>query len=161
MALTRRQFIRIGAASAGGAAVVSGLGTRWWGLDGDPVLDPRTDGDKVVPSYCELCFWSCGVLAHVKEGRVTKVVGNPHHPLSRGMLCPRGAGATELPYDPDRLRKPLRPKGERGEDEFVEVSWDDALGKVAEGLERVKAKYGPEALALSRTARVAAGSSTS
>jgi thiosulfate reductase/polysulfide reductase chain A len=148
MSMTRRQFIRIGAATAGGAAVASGLGTRWWGLDGDPVLDPRTDGDRVVPSYCELCFWNCGVLAHVKDGRVTKVVGNPHHPLSRGMLCPRGAGATGLLYDPDRLRRPLVRRSKRGEDEFVEVSWDDALGKVAEGLEQVKAKYGPEALAL-------------
>src|SRR5512139_2448973 len=92
MSMTRRQFIRIGAATAGGAAVASGLGTRWWGLDGDPVLDPGTDGDRVVASYCELCFWGCGVLAHVKNGRVTKVTGNPAHSLSRGMLSPRGAG---------------------------------------------------------------------
>lgn len=150
MAMTRRQFIRIGTATAGGAAVATGLGTRWWGLDGDPVLDPRTDGDQVIPSYCELCFWNCGVLAHVKDGRVTKVVGNPHHPLSRGMLCPRGAGATGLLYDPDRLRKPLiRVRdAQRGEDKFEEATWDDALGKVAEGLEQVRERYGPEALAL-------------
>jgi thiosulfate reductase/polysulfide reductase chain A len=102
----------------------------------------------VVPTYCELCFWGCGQLAHVKEGRVTKLTGNPAHPLSRGMLCPRGAGATGQLYDPDRLRRPLVRTGRRGEDAFEEVSWDDALGKVAEGLEQVRRRHGPEALAL-------------
>jgi thiosulfate reductase / polysulfide reductase chain A len=148
MSLTRRQFIQIGGAAIGGTAVASGLPTKWWGLDADRVDDPGTDGDRVVASFCELCFWGCGVLAHVKEGRVTKVVGNPDHPLSRGMLCPRGAGATGLLYDPDRLKKPLVRRQKRGEDVFEEVSWDAALNRVGEGLLAVKRKYGPEAVAL-------------
>ena len=150
MAWTRRQFIQIGAAATGGAALASGLPTRWWGLDGDPVPEPGTEGDRVVPTYCELCFWGCGMLAHVRDGRVTKLTGNPAHPLSRGMLCPRGAGATGLLYDPDRLRRPLvrRKDARRGEDQFVEVSWDDALNEVAERLQAVKARHGAEALAL-------------
>jgi thiosulfate reductase/polysulfide reductase chain A len=148
MAFTRRQFIQIGAATAGGAALASGLSTRWWGLDGDPVPDPGTDGDRVVASYCELCFWGCGVLAHVKDGRVTKITGNPEHPLSRGMLCPRGAGATGLLYDPDRLKKPLVRRAQRGEDVFEEVSWDAALNEVAARLEDVERRHGREALAL-------------
>lgn len=148
MALTRRQFIQIGAAGAG-AVAASGLSTRFWGLDGDPVPDPDTDGDRVVASYCELCFWGCGVLAHVKDGKVTKIVGNPDHPLSRGMLCPRGAGATGLLYDPDRLRRPLvRRKANRGDDVFQEVSWDAAMNETGERLLQVKARHGPEALAL-------------
>jgi thiosulfate reductase/polysulfide reductase chain A len=148
MTLSRRQFIRIGAAGAGSLALASGLGTRWWGLDADPTPDPRTDGDRVVASYCELCFWGCGVLAHVKGGRVTKITGNPAHPLSRGMLCPRGVGGTGLLYDPDRLKRPLLRRSKRGEDQFEEVSWDAALGRVAEGLEQVRQRHGPEALAL-------------
>ena len=92
MTVTRRQFIQIGGAALGGAAVASGLTTRWWGLDADRIEDPGTEGDRVVSTFCELCFWGCGVKAHVRDGRVTKIVGNPDHPLSRGMLCPRGAG---------------------------------------------------------------------
>jgi thiosulfate reductase/polysulfide reductase chain A len=144
---SRRQFIQIGAA-AGGAAVASGLGTRWWGLDAARAEDPSTDGDRVIPTFCELCFWNCGVLAHVKGERVTKLVGNPDHPLSRGMLCPRGAGGTGLLYDPDRLKKPLIRASKRGEDVFQEASWDAALDKVAEGLLEVRKRYGPEAVAL-------------
>jgi len=147
-AISRRKFIQIGAATAGVAAVGSGLTTSWWGLDRNPVKDPGTDGEKVVASFCELCFWNCGVLAHVKDGRVTKITGNPDHPLSKGMLCPRGAGATGLLYDPDRLKRPLIRTSKRGDDVFEEVSWDAALNKVGEGLLQVKAKHGPEAVAL-------------
>jgi len=148
MSLTRRQFIQIGGAAVGGAAAASGLTTRWWGLDGDPIPDPGTEGDRVVATFCELCFWGCGVRAHVKEGRVTKVVGNPAHPLSRGMLCPRGAGATGMIYDPDRLKKPLVRRQKRGEDVFEEVSWDAAMNRVGEGLLEVRRRHGPEAVAL-------------
>jgi thiosulfate reductase/polysulfide reductase chain A len=148
MGFTRRQFIQIGGAAVGGAALASGLTTRWWGLDRDRVADPRTDGDRVVATYCELCFWGCGVKAHVKDGRVTKIVGNPEHPLSRGLLCPRGAGGTGLLYDPDRLTKPLVRRAKRGEDVFEEVSWDAALNEVGEKLLAVKARHGAEAVAL-------------
>lgn len=148
MALSRRQFIQIGGAGLGAGALGSGLATRWWGLDRDPVEDPGTEGDRVVSTFCELCFWGCGVKAHVKDGRVTKIVGNPAHPLSRGMLCPRGAGATGLLYDPDRLVKPLVRRSKRGEDEFQPVSWDAALNEVGEKLLQVKARHGAEAVAL-------------
>ncbi|HEY6105436.1 MAG TPA: nitrate reductase, partial [Anaeromyxobacteraceae bacterium] len=136
--LTRRQFIQIGGVAAGGAALASGLTTRWWGLDGNPVPDPGTEGDRVVSTFCELCFWGCGVDAHVRDGRVTKLTGNKDHPLSRGMLCPRGAGGTGLLYDPDRLKRPLVRRQKRGEDVFEEVSWDAALNRVGEGLLEVK-----------------------
>ncbi|HEY6104637.1 MAG TPA: molybdopterin-dependent oxidoreductase, partial [Anaeromyxobacteraceae bacterium] len=146
--LSRRQFIQIGGAAAGGAALASGLTTRWWGLDRNEVADPGTEGDEVEATFCELCFWGCGVDAHVKDGRVTKLTGSRDHPLSRGMLCPRGAGGTGLLYDPDRLKKPLVRRQERGEDAFEEVSWDAALNRVGEGLLEVKRRHGPEAVAL-------------
>lgn len=97
MPITRRQFIRIGAASVGTAAVGGGLVSNWYGLDAPRPTDPRTDGDRIVPTTCEMCFWRCGVLAHVRDGRVTKLAGNPAHPLSRGRLCPRGAGGPMQP----------------------------------------------------------------
>ncbi len=146
--LTRRQFIKIGGASAGVAVAGSGLVSNWWGLDPGVVPDPGTEGERIVPTFCELCFWKCGVLAHVVDGRVTKLTGNPDHPLSRGRLCPRGAGGIGLLYDPDRLKKPLVRVHKRGEDAFEEVSWDTALDEVAENLLKLRDRYGPEALAL-------------
>jgi thiosulfate reductase/polysulfide reductase chain A len=146
--ITRRQFIKLGTMSAGAVAVGSGLTTRWWGLEAHEIPDPRSDGDRVIPTFCEVCFWKCGVLAHVKEGRVTKLTGNPKHPLSRGRLCPRGYAATGLLYDPDRLKQPLVRMKKRGEEVFAPVSWEEALGRVAEGMAKIRDTAGPEALAL-------------
>src|SRR5512140_1709537 len=149
MTNNRRDFIKIGGATVGAAAVGSGFLTKFWGLDADRVEDPKSDGDRVVPTFCELCFWKCGVLAHVRNGRVTKIVGNPEHPLSRGHLCPRGTGGIGLLYDPDRLKKPLlRRSNKRGGQDFEEVSWDRALDFTAEKLMTIKKECGPEKVAL-------------
>ena len=148
MALTRRDFIRISGLGLGGLAAASGLTSGFWGLDPNLVYDPATDGDRIIPTFCEMCFWKCGVLAHVKDGRVTKLKGNPDHPLSRGMLCPRGVGGTGLLYDPDRLQKPLIRTDKRGAQTFEEVSWDAALNRVAEEMRKLEERYGPESLAL-------------
>jgi thiosulfate reductase/polysulfide reductase chain A len=147
-ALNRRDFIKISSATFAGLTVGSGLTSNWWGLDAPHVHNPMTEGDRIVPTFCELCFWKCGVLAHVKDGRVTKIEGNPEHPLSRGHLCPRGTGGTGLLYDPDRLKKPLMRVGKRGAQTFEEVSWDTALDEMAERMLSIREKYGPEALAL-------------
>ncbi len=146
--LTRRQFIKISAAGSGAAALAGGLALTSGRPAEGAVADPATEGDKVIPTFCELCFWKCGVLAHVRDGRVTKLTGNPDHPLSNGRLCPRGTGGHGLLYDPDRLKKPLLRAKKRGQDVFQEVSWDTALDRVSEGMLAIRKKYGPEALAL-------------
>ena len=148
MSFSRRDFIKISLGTAGAVAAGSGLTSQWWGLDEHKPYDPGTDGDKVVPTFCEICFWKCGIMAHVKDGVVTKLEGNPHHPLSRGRLCPRGTGGIGMLYDPDRLKKPLIRVNKRGEQTFEEVSWETALDHVAENLLKIRDKYGPETLAL-------------
>ena len=147
MSFSRRDFIRIGAIG-GGVVAASGLTTNWWNLQAHPIYDPNTKGDRVVPTFCELCFWKCGVLAHVKDGRVTKITGNPAHPLSKGRLCPRGEAATALLYDPDRLKTPLIRRGKRGQQVFEAVTWSAALDETAKRMDAIRTKYGPEAFAL-------------
>jgi thiosulfate reductase / polysulfide reductase chain A len=146
--MRRREFIRVGGYGVVGLGLAGGLTTDWYGAYAPRLSNPGTDGDRVVPTFCELCFWKCGVLAHVRDGRVTKIQGNPMDPLSRGRICPRGAGGTGLLYDPDRLKRPMVRVGSRGGDRFEEVSWDTALDAVAEGFERIRQRHGAEALAL-------------
>jgi thiosulfate reductase / polysulfide reductase chain A len=152
MSMDRRDFLKISSVGVGGAAMMSGLTTEWFGAYGNPTQNPDTDGERIIPSFCELCFWKCGILAHVKDTAegpvVTKIKGNPKHPLSRGRLCPRGAGGTGLLYDPDRLKQPLvRVRGNGGQS-FEAVSWEKALDEVANGFEKIKQKHGGSALAL-------------
>ena len=109
------------------------------------------DGERAirtVPTFCDICFWKCGAIAHVRDGRLWKIEGNPDDPLSRGRLCPRGTGGVGAHFDPDRLRAPLVRRQKRGQEEWAEVTWDEALNVVAEKLQKIKAEYGPEAVAL-------------
>lgn len=143
--LTRRSFLSI--AGVGGLAATMGPSLG-------PVARRRAEeapglqGTEKVATVCEMCFWKCGVEAHVRDGKVLALTGNPHHPLSRGRLCPRGVGGLGSLYDPDRIREPLIRVGERGSEEFRVATWEEALDRTAVGLSRVVEQHGPEALAL-------------
>jgi thiosulfate reductase/polysulfide reductase chain A len=144
--ISRRTFLKItGTTAVAAGAVSAGLAAA--GRDagaGEADVVP----DRVVPSFCELCFWKCGVLAYVKDEKVYKIEGNPAHPLSNGRLCPRGTGGVGALYDPDRLKKPLLRKKEGGVERWVEVSWGEALDFTAKRLAEIKEKFGPGSFAL-------------
>jgi thiosulfate reductase/polysulfide reductase chain A len=138
--IQRRRFLQI----AGGAAGALSAGALLAPEDKDAQPAP----ERKVPSFCELCFWKCGVVATVRGGRVVKIDGHPDHPLSRGRLCPRGNGGTGALYDPDRLKSPLIRTGARGSERFREASWPEALDHVAAKMDAIRKRHGPEAMAL-------------
>jgi thiosulfate reductase/polysulfide reductase chain A len=144
--VSRRRFLRISGASVGVAASAAALGS----LARRSAGASPAKGIRKVPTYCDICFWKCGAIAYVKDGRLWKIEGNPDDPLSRGRLCPRGTGGVGAHVDPDRLRAPLvrRKNAKRGDDEWVAVTWNEALGTVAERMQAIKARHGPEAVAL-------------
>jgi thiosulfate reductase/polysulfide reductase chain A len=147
--LSRRRFLSAGAgtlAAAGAARLLPAWDATSHAASA-PVGDPGTDG-RVVRSVCEICFWKCGIEAHVRGGRVTKIQGSAQHPLSNGKLCPRGAAGAGLAHDPDRLVLPLLRVGARGSERFRPVSWDEALGYVADKLDAIRRRHGPEAVAM-------------
>jgi thiosulfate reductase/polysulfide reductase chain A len=142
--LSRRRFLKIAVAGAG----VTTAGFSLPSLDG--VKAPQgvnEKGIRTVPTFCDICFWKCNAIATVKDGVLWKIEGNPDDPLSRGRLCPRGTGGVGAHFDADRLRAPLLRARVRGEERWTEVTWDEALGHMAERLQEIKATYGPEAVA--------------
>ncbi len=143
--VSRRRFLKITGAGAGVAAAAGTLGS----LPGlRAAKGPVERGIRTVPTFCDLCFWKCNAIATVKDGVLWKIEGNPDDPLSRGRLCPRGTGGVGAHFDADRLRAPLLRASVRGEEKWAEVTWDEALGHVAEKMQKIKAEYGPEAVAL-------------
>ena len=146
--LSRRTFLKIAAGGAGAAVATATPGpARAFSLSGEKP-PPRLASDAVVPSVCAMCYWQCGIHAHVKNGRLIRIEGNPDDPLSRGKLCPRGVAGIGQLYDPDRLRTPLIRERSSGKQFWREASWTEALDYAAERLDAVRKKYGPEAIAL-------------
>ena len=84
------------------------------------------------------------MIAHVEDGRVARVVGDPDHPITRGYLCGRFQHYEELIHHELRLSYPLA--RERKTDELERVSWDEALDLIAENFRRVIDEHGPEAI---------------
>ncbi len=77
-------------------------------------LHARTeDASSVARSVCPYCAVGCGQRVYVEDGQVTQIEGDPHSPISRGRLCPKGAASKNLVTSPLRQKKVLyrRPYG--------------------------------------------------
>jgi formate dehydrogenase major subunit len=87
-------------------------------------------------STCPYCAVSCGVIIHTLGDKAKNVVpsvvhveGDPDHPINRGTLCPKGTTLRDDINNPRRLTVPQvrRP----GSDRWEEISWDEAISKIA------------------------------
>ena len=144
--VSRRRFLKISAGTFGAAAAAGAAWHGAWPLA--VAADGATQGVTTIPTFCEMCFWRCGGIAHLRDGKLWKFEGNPLDPMSMGRLCPRGTGAVGAHYDPDRLRQPLIRSSERGEEKWKTATWDEALAYIAERMNKIKAEHGPESVAL-------------
>jgi len=143
-ALSRRRFLKISAATLAAASAAATMGSKAVAATGKTARK----GLKTVATFCDICFWKCGAIATVKDGKLWKIEGNPKDPLSRGRLCPRGTGGIGAHFDSDRLKTPLIRTRERGEEKWKAVTWDEALEFIAQKMKKIAGEHGPESMAL-------------
>ncbi len=105
-------------------------------------------GKTALKSVCRSCHGGCGTIMHVENGELVRVEGDPDSPLNKGRLCPIGVATKDLVYHRDRLKYPMRRKGERGCGEWKRISWDDALNEIAEKLQDIKDEFGAESIVM-------------
>ncbi|MDR3315402.1 MAG: molybdopterin-dependent oxidoreductase [Coriobacteriales bacterium] len=110
-------------------------------------VDIHAEGVVVKKSCCYFCHQNCGVLAYVQDGKVIKIEGDPTHPTNQGGLCCRGNIALKHLDHPDRVNYPLKRVGEKGENKWEQIAWDQAIAEIAEKLNQIKAESGAEAVA--------------
>src|SRR4030042_3030075 len=95
------------------------------------------------------CGGRCLLIAQVENGRITRLdTDDRPDSLAAPQLraCARGRAYLRRQYHPDRLQYPLKRVGRRGEGQFVRCTWDEALNMAAGQLQRVRAKFGNQAL---------------
>jgi anaerobic selenocysteine-containing dehydrogenase len=102
----------------------------------------RPDG-AIHYHTCCLCEALCGLELTVRDGKVTRLRGDPDDVLSRGHLCPKAAALPDLHEDPDRLRQPMRRSGT----EWEPVTWEDAIDEAASRLHAIREAHGRDAVA--------------
>lgn len=139
MKLNRREFIQVSGATAAGLAVSS------LGFDLKPVKSHaqmlKTKYAKETTTICCYCAVGCGAIVHTSkrgDGRVINIEGDPDHVINRGALCSKGASLKQLTENENRL---IRPKYRAPySSEWQDVSWDWALGKIAERVKETRDK---------------------
>ena len=93
---------------------------------------------------CTLCEAMCGIEVKHDGEKVISIKGDKNDPFSQGYICPKATALQDLHEDPDRLRQPI----ERTADGWKEISWPEALDKVAAGIQSVQKQYGQNALGI-------------
>jgi len=99
-----------------------------------------------IKSICRMCHGGCGVIVTVRDGHVVDISGDKENPNNRGFLCAKGRASIDHLSHPDRLRHPLKRVGAKGAGEFRQISWEEACKTIADQMNAVRAKTGPEAV---------------
>ena len=98
-------------------------------------------------SVCALdCPDACGLVLKITDGRATRIQGTPGHPVTQGFLCGKVARYLEREYSPQRLTRPLRRIGPKGEGRFEPIRWDEAFTTITDRFRATIADYGAEAI---------------
>lgn len=133
--VTRRDFLKIGAASAG-AVGVSALG-----FDLAQATQVKQNlkiaGARELHSVCPYCAVGCAIVAYVKDGaggsrQLVQIEGDPDSPVNEGRLCPKGATAMQLATSARRVEHVLYRAPGAGQ--WKQISWDDALQRIAQNV---------------------------
>ena len=92
------------------------------------------------------CPDMCSLIAHVDNGKVVRVQGDPDHPYTAGFACGKVNRDADLVNSPERVATPLRRTGPKGSGQFAVITWDEALDEIAARWKAIIAESGPEAI---------------
>ena len=144
---SRRGFLKGAGGAAAGSSLLSVIAPA------ARAQTPEKIG-KWVSTTCQGCTSWCSVQVKVVDGRAIHLRGNPNAKANHGKICPRPHLALQQVYDPDRVTSPLKRtnpvKGRDQDPQFVPISWDEAMGIVADKMMALREAGEPEAFALFR-----------
>jgi anaerobic selenocysteine-containing dehydrogenase len=98
-----------------------------------------------VPSVCPHdCPSVCALAVERIDAHTIGRVHGGQQEYTAGIVCAKVARYAERQHHPDRLARPLRRVGAKGEGRFAPISWEDALDEVAERFARAAQRFGAE-----------------
>ena len=104
-----------------------------------------SDAPTVVRGACHHdCPDTCAWEVTVRDGVAVHLRGDPTHPFTDGQLCPKVNPFLDRVYHPDRLLRPLRRTGPKGEGRFEPIGWDAAIAEIAERIGAAVSQRGGE-----------------
>ena len=98
-----------------------------------------------VTAICRFCHATCGLVATLEAGRITKLRGDLDNPMYTGYSCIKGRNYHEFHASPDRILKPLR-RNVNGD--FESVASREALVEIAAKTRSILDRHGSRAVAM-------------
>ena len=143
--LNRRDFLKVSGAVAGTATVL--------GTFKEPVLKNLEmisskdqdvgDGEQIFHCVCKPnCFSACALNVHVRDGKIVKTSPSDYPDKKFNRICPRGLSHVQRTYSPDRIKYPMKRAGERGEDKWERISWDEAITTITDKWKEIREEHG-------------------
>ncbi len=131
--LNRRQLLKL--------TMLGGAGLALDGLFDIPAAYAATKDLKLsevteFTTSCNFCSCGCGMIATVRSGELITLEGDYDHPVNRGSLCVKGISMFATHASPQRLRTPRYRAP--GSDHFVDISWGDAVERVAQKIRKTR-----------------------
>ncbi len=134
--LSRRSFLKL----SGAGAAATTLGAMGFG-EAEAATAAQVRAFKLATTtetrnICTYCSVACGIimysrgdLAAGERAELIHIEGDADHPTNRGTLCPKGSALKDYVKAETRLTRPRirRP----GSDRFEDISWDEALDRIA------------------------------
>jgi len=107
--------------------------------------------DKWVRTTCAFCGVGCQFDAGTKGGKLVTMKAAADSPVNQGHSCVKGRFASAYVHHSERLTTPML--RESTEDEFREVSWDEAYSFMAKRLQSTKDQHGPDSIGIITSSR--------
>ncbi len=160
--LTRRDFLKT-SALVGGAVAVAGSASgviQHLAQNGgsEPLAGvaqaageyPLNKAENIIYTACLQCNTGCTIKAKLIDGVVAKIDGSPyslmtfwpHLPYETspqeaapidGWICPKGQAGIQSAYDPYRIRRVLKRAGQRGEQKWESIPFEQAIDEIVNG----------------------------
>jgi anaerobic selenocysteine-containing dehydrogenase len=96
-------------------------------------------------AICRFCHATCGLVATLEDGRVTRLIGDIDNPMYAGYSCVKGRNYHAFHDAPSRLRAPLRRRNDGG---FESAPSAAVLDEIAVRTREILDRHGPRSVAM-------------
>ena len=148
--LSRRSFIKAGAlgTAIAGAGAAGMLSISDWITPRQAIASPGENSEEKVAYLRHQfhCLSNCCLKCTVRDGRMVLVEPNDAVAPEDQKICLRGISEIQHVYSADRIQTPLKRVGERGEGEFIAITWEEALDAIETALKESQEKYGEDSV---------------
>ena len=131
--ISRRDLFRLTLGGGSGLALSGLLDVR---AIRAATADMKLSNVSEFTTSCNFCSCGCGMIAAVRDGKLLKMEGDYDHIVNRGSLCVKGISMHATHASPQRLTKPRYRAA--GGDQWQEISWDDAIARVAQKIRKTR-----------------------